>query len=286
MKHAILIMGHSNPDGIEYIVKRLQDNDVDFYIHWDISSKINLERTLDRDILKKVTVIPSGKVYWGGSTQISAQLKLFKAARSKKKYGYYHLISDMDIPAMDVHYFKQFFNKYKGTEYIGFSNKDDSRFGWDSRVKYYFPFENYEMNRNIKKILEHSSIVVQKIFQVNRLKNTDLLIKKGPSWFSITDKVVEYILNKKSYIEEIFGTSSKADEIYMQTLISQDKYLKSRLSKGSEHGAALRYIDWERGNPYMFKDVDVKEIKAIFNTEYAFLRKINIKTESVIKREL
>ena len=37
---------------------------------------------------------------------------------------------------------------------------------------------------------------------------------------------------------------------------------------------AARYIDWNRGTPYVFTSKDIKELKSKVNTKYAFARKV------------
>ena len=37
---------------------------------------------------------------------------------------------------------------------------------------------------------------------------------------------------------------------------------------------AARYIDWQRGTPYVFTKNDVPELKNVVNTKYAFARKV------------
>ena len=44
---------------------------------------------------------------------------------------------------------------------------------------------------------------------------------------------------------------------------------------------AARYIDWKRGNPYVFTLKDVTELRSVINTRYAFARKIE--SSKVIK---
>lgn len=286
MRHAILIMGNSNPAGVRFVCQQLKNPQIDFFVHWDATSKINIDKYIgDLDgvrLLKKPV-----NVSWGGSSQVEAQLKLLEAAGvDNDTYDYYHLISDNDVALMDVNHFLQFFKENSGKEFIGFEENDDSRFGWKSRVQYYYPFENLNINRNLKKVLELTCVVTERFFRVDRLKKNRLKICKGSSWYSISKKTARYVLSKKAQILKLCKMGSKVDEIYLQSLINENKKLKSDLYSGDEFIASLRYIDWKRGNPYVFNDSDLKNIQENFNQKYAFLRKINIEKSPKIKNFL
>lgn len=271
-------MGNSNPDGVRFISKQLQDPTIDIYVHWDASSKVQLSQDLFN--LNNVYVIKNPvSVSWGGFSQVQAQLKLLEDARAHARYDYFHLISDNDVALMSVRYLKKFFEENNGQEFVGFEAEDDSKFGWKSRFQYYYPFENLDIPRNLKKILEMLSILVEKAIGVNRLKHNDLETKKGSSWYSITNQTASYILSNSELIQKMFSKGAKVDEIFLQTLIWNSDVLKRKLNSGSEFEASLRYIDWNRGNPYSFSDSDIDEIRGIYNTNYAFLRKIQIEDQ-------
>jgi len=77
-----------------------------------------------------------------------------------RKYDYVHLISSVNIPLMDVEYFKSFFKK---EVYIGFSNDKDI----EGRVKYYYFFLNLIKGNS-------SKFLVQKFNLISIFRNTFL----------------------------------------------------------------------------------------------------------------
>lgn len=69
---------------------------------------------------------------------------------------------------------------------------------------------------------------------------------------------------------DIFAHSFLSDETYLQTILGdyRPKHLKD------DNEMAARYIDWQRGAPYVFTKKDVSELKSVINTRYAFTRKV------------
>lgn len=279
-------MGNNNPEGLSFLINQLKDEDVYFFVHWDKTSKIDIRNQLKKEIEEQINWVKPIKVSWGGYSQINAQLNLLQMARKSEAFDYYHLISDNDIPLMSLRYFKSFFKENNGEEFIGYSNSDDSKFGWSSRLRYYYPFEELDFPRLLKKILEVFSINIQRSIGIDRLSDNNIEIKKGPSWYSVTNRTVEYILSKRKEINYLFKKSSKADEIYIQSEVWNNLILKNKLRAGNEFVSSARYIDWHRGNPYVFSDKDESEIQKVYNTQYAFARKIKISDNINLKRWL
>lgn len=59
-------------------------------------------------------------------------------------------------------------------------------------------------------------------------------------------------------------------------------YYKNRYNEVDSLHANMRLIDWKRGNPYVWTDKDIFELK---NTPYLFARKFDIdKSKSIIDK--
>lgn len=74
-------------------------------------------------------------------------------------------------------------------------------------------------------------------------------------------------INKLFHINNYCG-----DELFVQTIfhrLDNGKHIKD------DNAEATRYIDWDRGEPYTFKDTDVSELKEKINSNFAFVRKVN-----------
>lgn len=261
MKHAICVIGYGeNAAVLQKTINILDDNDIDFFIHWD--SKYKLPKLYSNH--SHIYFIKNRiSVKWGSFTQIKAELLLLKLVENRNIYDYVHLISSNDIPLMTPTYFKKFFNH---EVYIGFDKKFTQKEAI-KRVGYYYPSNiDFRKHKFIRKFL----ICENKYFKINRLRNhPNLKIEKGPNWFSIKTKYINEILNSNI---KIFEHSYCADELFIQTILQRFK--SYQIKSEDDNKQAVRYIDWHRGGPYIFTINDVAELKSKVNTKYAFARKI------------
>lgn len=257
MKHAILVIGYGEKAAIlQETINILDNEDIDFFIHWDKRYALpNLKSNYSKIYFIKDRI----KVKWGSFTQIKAEKKLLKSI-NKEKYQYVHLISSNDMPLMTPDYFKKYF---KNEAYIGFvvPVPKDAKL----RVQYYYPSNvDFRELKLIRVLFDY----INKLFRINRLKNKELKIYKGPNWFSLKTKYITNLLLDKW--DNIFKHSFCGDEEYTQTI------LQKFCAKGTRDDCtqAARYIDWKRGRPYTFQITDVQELVGKVNTEYAFARKV------------
>lgn len=272
MKHAIMVMGFGDDASVlQETINVLDDEDIDFIIHWD--KRFNLPELHSNK--SNIIFIPRIRVNWATDLQTRAEILLFKYVyNSDTHYDYCHLISANDIPLMDANYFKDFFKA--GSHYLGFVDYLEKDF--IERMKYYYPIRHLDVKWKKGKYL---NIVrhINKLFKVNRLKNKH--IEKGCNWFSMDVKYLKKLTNLDNF--NMFKHTFASDEFYVQTILyylKPDNYTKKynylsdteRMNRSSR--MALRYIDWHRGDPYVFSGDDVSELKRKKNTKYAFVRKV------------
>lgn len=194
-------------------------------------------------------------INWGGHSQIKCVLIMLQEAR-KKEYDYYHLLSGVDIPLKRQSEIHDFFDKNKVKNFLEFDKKIDYS---KARLREYHWFQELiERNKGIVPAIfykiEKLSIFVQKKLGVNRLKNTEWEIFKGEHWFSITEELVDEIIKNKSKIRRTFYYAICADEMYIQT-VAMNSYLAESVVEDN-----LRFIDWNRGTPYVFRRNDYDEL--------------------------
>ena len=115
-------------------------------------------------------------------------------------------------------------------------------------TNYYYFLQNWcgKNNHIIIKKIQSASILIQKIFKINRLRNVKFELVKSEQWFSITHNTAEYVLEQYPRYKKYFLHSFIPDESFIYTIIN-DSYLVNNMEKIS-----LRYIDWNRGGPYIF----------------------------------
>ncbi|GAA6113580.1 hypothetical protein AP1H75_12470 [Apilactobacillus apinorum] len=276
MKHAVMIMGYGNGKVAQETINVLDDPDIDFIIHWDKKSELPLFKS---KFSKIIFIKNRSNVFWGTDTQTTVEKKLLEKVYNSHKYDYVHLISSNDMPLMTPEYFKKYFRQREYS--IGFLDYIDPQIY--NRAKYYYPVRYLNLKSGIRFFLIIKNIeYVNRFLRINRLKHKSL--QKGCNWFSMSIKYVEEVLNFKDF--KMFMNTFTGDEFYIQTILSRlkpknfendyDYYSDDfRMTKSSE--MASRYIDWLNGHgkPYVFGLKDVKSLKSIVNTKYAFGRKVN-----------
>lgn len=286
-KHAYLIMAHNQFEVLLKTMKLLDNERNDFYIH--IDKKTNFT---DFDYLKnavihsKVFFIKRTNVKWAHYSQIKCELSLLEAAANNGHYQYYHLISGVDMPIKNCSSILEFFDKNQGMEFVDFY---DIKKEWINRIKYYHLFIFGKEKNDFNKMFIKISCFIQKVFFINRIKDIGNNIAYGSNWFSITNDLANYVLKKKSFIEKHFKYSYCGDELFLQTLVKNSPFFDKtcyRLKVNSENKEMqfnLRCIDWERGDPYIWRHQDYNYL---INSQYLFARKFDNNIDNVIIDEL
>lgn len=269
MKHAFLIIAHSNWWQLKKLIECLDSDTHDIYVHVDKKSK-DFDESYFRNSATKSSLkfYREFEVYWGGFSQVQVEMFLLKQAYANG-YDYYHIISGADLPLKSNEEIDSFFEKNKGKEFILYDedalkgNPEISR-----RVKYYHFLQNYrrryaeKWKNSFFTFCERTSLVLQIIFGVNRVKNLDWQIKYGSQWVSITDELVKVILANEEKITSVFSYTNCADELFIQTIAFNCGFKDHIFQPADKQAANLRCIDWSRGkngNPYTyrFKDIDM-----------------------------
>ena len=279
MKHAYLILAHNNFYTLKVLLKLLDNENNDIYIHIDKKTrnvpKEEILSVVQKSNLHWVTPI---KTYWGHSSLVNAELKLIKTAILNVEYEYLHLISGVDLPLKKQSEIHKFFEDNKGKEFVGFSNLKNN---YEDRVKYYYWLQKYEKNSKIIAKLQEILTKFQKILKVNRLKNSNINIQKGCQWVSITGDFAKYIIKQEKWIQKFFANTNRSDELLMQTILINSPFAKNIYNKNDEYKSCLREIDWERGSPYVWKKED-KDI--LLSSNNIFARKFDENVDKEIMK--
>lgn len=279
MKHAYLILAHNNFYTLKVLLKLLDNENNDIYIHIDKKTrnvpKEEILSVVQKSNLHWVTPI---KTYWGHSSLVNAELKLIKTAILNVEYEYLHLISGVDLPLKKQSEIHKFFEDNKGKEFVGFSNFKNN---YEDRVKYYYWLQKYEKNSKITAKLQEILTKFQKILKVNRLKNSNINIQKGCQWVSITGDFAKYIIKQEKWIQKFFANTNCSDELLMQTILINSPFAKNIYNKNDEYKSCLREIDWERGSPYVWKKED-KDI--LLSSNNIFARKFDENVDKEIMK--
>lgn len=282
-RQAYLIIAHKYDETFKTLLKMLDRDENDIYVHMDTKNKQFDENDCKKLIDKSgIFFTRRTSVTWGGYSQINSELILLETATAHEKYNYYHLLSGQDLPIKSSNEIIEFFTKHQGKEFVAF---DKEKFDCYNRVRYFYPLQEM-VGRNRKSVLGiiSSGIVwFQKIIHLKR--NNGIRFQKGPNWFSITDDLARYVIDRREWIEKVFYDSICCDEIFLQTIVINSLFanrIYQYASTESTEEAAMRLVDWKRGGPYIFKKEDYSEL---VESKMIFARKFDCQTDyNIIKK--
>lgn len=274
-RHAYLIMAHGEFVLLKKLLMLLDDERNDLYIHIDRKVK-NIKLDQYRSVVKKARLFFTNRinVAWGGYSQIEAELILLKEA-IKEEHSYYHLLSGVDLPIKTQDEIHSYFNTSKKKNFIGIDAIGIEDCHALSRIGRYHFLQNYTgrgfQGRNryfvlICDVLEQWLIKLQKYLKVNRIRNWNIRFYKGPNWFSITHSLAKYVVQNERFIKKHFGSGICADELFLQTIAMNSEF------RDTIENNCLRYIDWQRGTPYIFQ---LDDFEALCKSDKLFARKFS-----------
>ena len=284
-RHAYLIIAHHQFSLLEKLIRLLDNERNDIYIHIDKKVKNFDEQPFYKAVkYSKIYFVKRIAVSWGAFSQIKCEMELLKSAVSGS-YQYYHLISGADLPLKKQSEIHNFFEKNNGCEYVQFDSEtvDNNVF---ERLKFYYPFQEYYVSKGkIVRFIANKLLGIQKRLKINRLRKSNLVLQKGPNWFSITHELAQYILSCDKQINTMFKWTSCCDEVFVQTIVANSKFKNNLYFNGEEDNqlGCIRYIDWKRGYPYIFRKGDYDQL---IGSPFFFARKFDIDVDSEIIERL
>ncbi len=278
-REAVLIMAHNNINILKKTMKLLDSEYFDLYIHIDKKSNIELQELYNICYKSKVYLFKKLKIRWADYSQVECEMFLLEQA-VKNEYTYYHLISGVDMPIKSAKEIFHFFENSGKKEFITFQSKAiaKNKLEW---IKYYYFFEGISKNNKLIKAVEYISVGIQKLIGINRIKKRKIKYMNGDNWFSITHELAQYIISKKSTLNEQYKYTKSSDEIFLQTIIYNSKFKKNLYKNNYDdnHEDCMRKIDWSRGRPYIFKSSDFREL---IESDCMFARKFDEKIDKKI----
>ena len=284
-KHAYLIMAHSNMNQLKNLVRCLDSELNDIYIHVDKKYKdLNPDDVAETAAKSKISFCKRISVNWGGYSLVEARFLLLECAHNNGPYDFYHFLSGQDLPLQPQSSIHKFFDEHKDEEFISIGPEDD---WYLKRVKYFWPFRDVSWGRTILgRIMNNGFYALQMLLRVNMIKNSKIKFYNGEEWFSVTERFVEYALSMKDFCDKVFKYGDRTDEmvfptIYMMWPGANRRYVSPYKSEifNSQRMDVLRAIDWDRGKPYTYRVEDYDLLK---NSHCLFARKFNEDVDSKI----
>lgn len=290
LRHAYLIMVHEYTLVLERLVQLLDHENNGIYIHIDKKAtdaekkKIQALKQLVR--CSGISVFSRYKVFWGTNSIVRVQ-KLLLASSVQAGYDYYHFLSGADLPIKKGSEIRRFFEENNGREFIHFGTE---KYQQDIQQRYnVYHFFTRQLGRKRDKKFwvkaETYSLAVQRRLRVDRAEKLGFSFYGGSNWCSITNGLASYVLENFHKYEKAFRFSQISDEAIWQTIVLDSPYRSHLYADGfdDDYEACMRYIDWERGTPYVFREGDFGELVA---SKYMFARKFDERCDAEIVEHL
>ena len=261
-KYAYLIMAHTQFGILEKLMRQLDHERNDLYVHIDRKSR-NFDQNYFENICKKsrVTFVRRMSVHWGDSSIVECELRLLEAAfNSGTEYAFLHLLSGNDLQIKTNSEVHKFFDGHPDTQFLAFRNTESGLSGL-KRFYFFYPVRSY--SRYLAKGLDLLSEGIQKILKVDRLKTNKLTLAKCQQWFSITQPCAEYVISKRAWIRKFTRFTSCSDEMFLATLLVNSPFRKQIFRAKDAYGH-MRLIDRTRpegASPHTWRMEDWEEIQ-------------------------
>lgn len=302
-KHAYLILVHQFTLILETLIRLIDDERNDIYVHIDKKVRDPFEDKIARMVKNsELYFVKRHRVYWGHVSMVSAEYDLFQAAYEHGGYCRYHLISGSDLPLRSQDAIHDFFDSHQSEEFVAFWKNDMTE-----RVKYKWMFPRhlrgvcsyrYWLGRKInivQYVLVHRCVAFQE--RIGCVNRTFPVYKKSTNWVSITENAVKVLLGYKKKVIRGFRRSNCPDEHYKATIfycvvnglipwpkgcvehLGFYKYPDSEIERRDLRDFvqdvcnfdAARYIDWMRGGPL---ELTMDDWDRIVNSDAMFCRKV------------
>lgn len=246
-RHAYIILAHNQWELLECLLKALDDERNDIYLHIDKKVSQPPYEKLEAAVTQSgLYFVKRWDINWGGTQMMKCTLSMLEQAY-EMGYSHYHLLSGVDYPLKSQNYIHDYFEKNTNKQFVGFDWEGIDAERFKGRVQYYHFLINIIGKRDreawVYRILERVEdglLALQHKLGVDRAQYR---VFKGSSWFSITNDAVEFILAQKRRILKVFCFCANTDELWLQTFLMNSTFAES-IGESNK-----RYIKWVQGNP-------------------------------------
>lgn len=281
MKHAFLIIAHNDIEQLKALVSALDYAENDIYIHFDKKTSKADESLKNLETRNaNINIFREYNVRWGDETQVKCELFLMRKAYNDGFHDYYHIISGVDYPIKKQRDINAFFCRNINKEFVHFDThkinpKDKERILYFHLFSRFYKLTKYKIIHRIMFSLDEICIKLQKLIGIKR-NFPYLTLQKGCNWCSITHNFVAYVLQEKKNILNMVRYSKCADEIFLQTLIVNSKFIGNLYMPtfDNDYNQCARLIIWDVNNPKYPKTLTLCDFDTIIQSEALFARKI------------
>ena len=142
-KIAILILVHKSPEQLLHLLKRLDDNRFDFYIHVDAKSDIKQFKGIKNQVRSSKVIFVNNRIktYFNDFSLVQATVNTIKEAMNEE-YQYYMLLTGQDYPIKSNDYIYEKLSNDYPISYIDMYGVEESfskGVSWVEHIGYSYP---------------------------------------------------------------------------------------------------------------------------------------------------
>ena len=285
-RHAYLIMAHTQWDLLDKLIKLLDYEWNDIFIHIDKKANIAPTEELRKHVLySRIIIVERISVFRGSYSLFDAEMKLLKTACDFGDYSYYHLLSGQDLPLRDQNYIYEFFEKNFGRNFIDIVAPGQLRKEWYERASLFQFFLQASLVNSMltipAKCVRKITLFLQRMARINRFEKYEkqgFSLCFGSNWFSITRPFAEYLIENERLIRQMFEKHTFApEELIPQTFLWSSEF-RDTLYDSEEldhdlHRANMRLVFWNgKTSP---ETITMKHMDQIRTSTNLFARKFD-----------
>lgn len=219
-RHAFLITAHQLPKQLALLVDLLDHPLHDILIQTDATGQVD-----GRDLRvahASLTILEPIPIYWGGYSQVDAQLRLMRAALQVGPHAYLHMLSGQDLPLLPP---EEMHARLRGrrTQFLQAQPQKARIPHW--KIAYYHPFVESGLYRSsaLVRLASHVIVAAQSMTGLDRARALGLRpVNMSPS-FCITDDLASWLVARAGLIRAIARHSISGDEVYVGTLLGHHR---------------------------------------------------------------
>ncbi len=242
-RHAYLIMAHTDYALLTEILKDLDHERNDIFLHMDLKSgNYPLEQLQSAVCKARFFPVSRMTVNWAGYSQIACELHLLECALETGPHQFYHLMTGATCPIYSQERIHSYFEAHPQEEFIGYFPGGS----WLHRVCCYNLFNEVGKprtpsdDRKIRVRELCNALQARLHLTYPPAKNVDF--RKGFAYWSITEDAAQYIISRKSWIEKVFRHSICADELFVQTVLWNSPFRSRIHCPKNEYDSCMRYV--------------------------------------------
>lgn len=304
MKNAILIIAHKNKNQLKRLIRVLDDEELDVFVHLDKKSKLS---SSDIDELKLVSsnvcILDkrlSGFLDTWSLCQITIELAK-KAIEKNSNYSYFILLSGQDYPIKPIKYIKKYLKEMYPKPIIDCTpmKKDNwiySGFKWIRIHPYYRVVEKMTHNKVLRKFLLMPIYFIQILITFimkspyKRLKKLKCELYGGSAWWILPREIILDCIKEvenNSKIVKAFKLKNTPEETFFQTMSMKSKY-KNMIDLNKPDAILQNCMTYAyffdnnhkpTGHPYIFNAGNFDMLK---NRKELFARKFDMDIDNEI----